>query len=192
MSIIPHSLDNRLTDGGKFDSPTHRPRSTPQKHYSSASDTHFCYRLSKPYCLVTPEGFAHSRAGIYPSLLSTTWSKFGSFVHIMFRTNSETVTESLSINIILVCNLFRATLSAKKSNGFLVYSSTLKMEAKCSAITSAGSKRSTQRCIPGYRTLQEEADTDSFTCNVILAHTIQESWSWWLGLYATSLKVEAR
>jgi hypothetical protein len=35
-------LDNRLTDGGTFVSPTHRPRSTPQKHYFSASGTHFC------------------------------------------------------------------------------------------------------------------------------------------------------
>jgi hypothetical protein len=29
---IPHCLDNRLTDGGKVVSPTHRPRSTLQKH----------------------------------------------------------------------------------------------------------------------------------------------------------------
>jgi hypothetical protein len=29
-------------DGGKVVSPTHRPRSTPQKHYFSASGTHFC------------------------------------------------------------------------------------------------------------------------------------------------------
>jgi hypothetical protein len=28
---IPHCLDSRLTDGGKFVSRTHRPRSTPQK-----------------------------------------------------------------------------------------------------------------------------------------------------------------
>jgi hypothetical protein len=38
----PHCLDNRFTDGGKVVSPAHRPRSTPQKHYSSASATHFC------------------------------------------------------------------------------------------------------------------------------------------------------
>jgi hypothetical protein len=41
-------LDNRLTEGGKVASPRHRQRSTPQKHYFSASGTHFCYRLSKP------------------------------------------------------------------------------------------------------------------------------------------------
>jgi hypothetical protein len=35
-------LDNRHTNGGKFVSPTHRPRSTPQRHYLSASGTHFC------------------------------------------------------------------------------------------------------------------------------------------------------
>jgi hypothetical protein len=51
-SHIVHSLDNRFTDGGKIASPTHRPRSTPQKHYLSASVTHFCYRLSEPQGLV--------------------------------------------------------------------------------------------------------------------------------------------
>jgi hypothetical protein len=35
-------LDNRFTDGGEVVSPTHRLRSTPQKHYFSASGTHFC------------------------------------------------------------------------------------------------------------------------------------------------------
>jgi hypothetical protein len=38
MSRIPHSLDNRLTDGGKVDSLT---LLLPQK----PSDTHFCYFL---------------------------------------------------------------------------------------------------------------------------------------------------
>jgi hypothetical protein len=33
MLRIPHYLDNRLTDGGKVVSPTHRPHFTPQKHY---------------------------------------------------------------------------------------------------------------------------------------------------------------
>jgi hypothetical protein len=33
MLRIPHCLDNRLTDGGKNVSLTHRLRSTPQKHY---------------------------------------------------------------------------------------------------------------------------------------------------------------
>jgi hypothetical protein len=37
----PHCLDNRLTDGSKFVSPTQQPRSTSHKHFS-ASDTHFC------------------------------------------------------------------------------------------------------------------------------------------------------
>jgi hypothetical protein len=37
MVRIPHCLDNRLTDGSKVVSPTHRSRSTPQKHYFSAS-----------------------------------------------------------------------------------------------------------------------------------------------------------
>jgi hypothetical protein len=56
MLRIPHCIVSRLTDGGKFVSPTQRPRSAPQKHYFSASETHFSYRLSKPQDLVRPEG----------------------------------------------------------------------------------------------------------------------------------------
>jgi hypothetical protein len=55
MLRIPHCLDSLLTDGGKVVSPTLRPRSTPQKHYFSASGTHFCWRLSNPQGLVVPE-----------------------------------------------------------------------------------------------------------------------------------------
>jgi hypothetical protein len=55
MLRIPHCLDSRLTDGGNV-SPTLPPRSTPQKHYLSASGTHFCERLSEPQGLVRPEG----------------------------------------------------------------------------------------------------------------------------------------
>jgi hypothetical protein len=47
MLRIPHCLDNRLTDGGKIISPTHRPRSSVLKHYFSASGTLFCQRLSE-------------------------------------------------------------------------------------------------------------------------------------------------
>jgi hypothetical protein len=56
MLRIPHCLDNWLTDGGKVVGPTHRPRSTPQKQYFSASGIHFCYKLSKPQGLVRPKG----------------------------------------------------------------------------------------------------------------------------------------
>jgi hypothetical protein len=42
MLRLPHCLDNRLTDGGKVVSLTHRPHSTPQKHYFSAFGTNFC------------------------------------------------------------------------------------------------------------------------------------------------------
>jgi hypothetical protein len=52
-----HCLDNQLTtDGGKVISLMHRPRSTPQKYYFSASGTHFCQRLSKPEGLERLEG----------------------------------------------------------------------------------------------------------------------------------------
>jgi hypothetical protein len=42
MLKTPHCLDNGLTDGGKVVGLKHRPRSTPPKHYFSASGTHFC------------------------------------------------------------------------------------------------------------------------------------------------------
>jgi hypothetical protein len=42
MLRVPHFLDNRLTDGGEVVSLAGQPRSTPQKHYFSASVTHFC------------------------------------------------------------------------------------------------------------------------------------------------------
>jgi hypothetical protein len=45
-------LDNQPTDGGKVVIPKHRPRSSPQKHSSSASGTHF----SKLHGLVRLEG----------------------------------------------------------------------------------------------------------------------------------------
>jgi hypothetical protein len=56
MLRIPHFVDTQLTDGGNVVSPTHRPRSTPQKHYFSASGTHLCQRLSEPQGPVLPEG----------------------------------------------------------------------------------------------------------------------------------------
>jgi hypothetical protein len=55
MLRIPHCLDNRLTDGGKAVSPTHRMHFTRQKHYFSVSGTDFCYRLSRSQGLVRPE-----------------------------------------------------------------------------------------------------------------------------------------
>jgi hypothetical protein len=43
MLRIPHCLDNRLIDGSKVAFPTHRPRSTLEKHlFHSVSGTHFC------------------------------------------------------------------------------------------------------------------------------------------------------
>jgi hypothetical protein len=65
MLGIPHCLDNRLADGGKFLSLTHRLRSTAQKHYFSASDTHFCYRLNKPQGLVQLEVLGNLREFIH-------------------------------------------------------------------------------------------------------------------------------
>jgi hypothetical protein len=52
---IPHCLDNRLTDGSEVLSPTHRPRSIPQKHYFSSPSTHLRQRLSNPQGLVRLE-----------------------------------------------------------------------------------------------------------------------------------------
>jgi hypothetical protein len=39
--MLPHFLDNPLTDGGEFVTLMHQPRFTPKK----ISDTHFSYRL---------------------------------------------------------------------------------------------------------------------------------------------------
>jgi hypothetical protein len=49
-----------------------RPRSTPQKHYFSPSDTHFRYRQSKPHKLVRLEGaytlkISFSSSGLEPA-----------------------------------------------------------------------------------------------------------------------------
>jgi hypothetical protein len=40
----------------RLSAPTHRPPSTPQKHYLSASGTHSCQRLSKPQGLEYQQG----------------------------------------------------------------------------------------------------------------------------------------
>jgi hypothetical protein len=58
-------MDNRLTDGGKAVSPTDRPRFTLQKHYFSASGTHFCQRLIQPQSLVRPEGLGKLRKFVH-------------------------------------------------------------------------------------------------------------------------------
>jgi hypothetical protein len=52
----PQCPDNRFTDGGGVVGRTHRPRSTLQKRYFSASGAHFCWRLGEPHDLVLPEG----------------------------------------------------------------------------------------------------------------------------------------
>jgi hypothetical protein len=48
MLEIPHILENELTVGGKFASPTQRPRFTPQKNYFSASGTARVFRRDSP------------------------------------------------------------------------------------------------------------------------------------------------
>jgi hypothetical protein len=62
---MPHCLDSRLTDGVQVVSTMHRPHSIPQKHYFSASDTHFCYRLSEPQGIVWPEGLGNLKKFIH-------------------------------------------------------------------------------------------------------------------------------
>jgi hypothetical protein len=46
MLRISHCIDNLLTDAGMVVSITHRPRSTPHKHYFSPSGTHFTGRVN--------------------------------------------------------------------------------------------------------------------------------------------------
>jgi hypothetical protein len=74
MLRIPHCLDNRLTDGGKVVSPTHRPQFTPQKHYYFyVSGTHFCYRQSKLQGLVRLEGLGKCKKITSSSIETTTF-----------------------------------------------------------------------------------------------------------------------
>jgi hypothetical protein len=65
MLRIPYCLDSWLTDGDTVVSPTHRPRSNLQKHYLSASGTHFCYRLSEHQDLVRQEGLGKLKKFIH-------------------------------------------------------------------------------------------------------------------------------
>jgi hypothetical protein len=72
MLRIPNCLDNRITDGGKVVSFTHRPRSTPQKHNFSASGTHFSQMVCKLRGLVRQEGIdkfknSFSSSGLDPA-----------------------------------------------------------------------------------------------------------------------------
>jgi hypothetical protein len=62
MLRISHCLDSRLTDGGEVVSLTHRPLSTPQRQYFSASGTHLCRKLRG---LVRLEGLGKLKKLIY-------------------------------------------------------------------------------------------------------------------------------
>jgi hypothetical protein len=76
MLRIPHCLNNRLKYGSKVVSPTHRQRSTPQKHYFSASGTHFCWRLSDPQGLVLPKGLGKFKQ-LIPGILAIEKGELG-------------------------------------------------------------------------------------------------------------------
>jgi hypothetical protein len=91
MLRIPHCLDNRLTDGGKVVSPTHLPYFTPQKHYFSASGTHFCQRLSKPLGLVRPEGLGKFKNSPH----TYTYTQATEFV--LYKTNSVALVRERTI-----------------------------------------------------------------------------------------------
>jgi hypothetical protein len=71
MLRIPHCLDSPLTDGGKVVSLTHRPRSTPQKHFS-VPGTHFYWRLSKRQGLMRLEGLSKLNSSGFELALTTT------------------------------------------------------------------------------------------------------------------------
>jgi hypothetical protein len=80
MLRIAHCLDNRLTDGGKVVSPTHRPHFTPQKHYYfSISGTHFC----------KPQGLERQkRLGNFKNFSSS--SDLGSFLYLIYAADLPT------------------------------------------------------------------------------------------------------
>jgi hypothetical protein len=63
MLMIPHCLDNWLTDGGEV-SLTHRSRYTLHKERSSASGTHFSLVPSISQDLAQPEGLGTLKKSI--------------------------------------------------------------------------------------------------------------------------------
>jgi hypothetical protein len=71
MLTIPQCLDDRLTNGGEVVIFTRRPRSSPQKHYFSASRIHFCYRLSESQGLARLEGFGELKKKDYSPMDKT-------------------------------------------------------------------------------------------------------------------------
>jgi hypothetical protein len=74
MIRTPHCPHNRLTDGGKVVSSTHRPHFTLQKHYYfSVSGTHFCWRPSKPQGLVRQEGLGKFKKITSPDIEPATF-----------------------------------------------------------------------------------------------------------------------
>jgi hypothetical protein len=64
MLRIPHCLDNRLRDAGEVVSLTHRPRSTPQKHFFLLLIL-ISVRGCKPQGLVRSEGLGKSKTFIH-------------------------------------------------------------------------------------------------------------------------------
>jgi hypothetical protein len=102
MLRIVRCPDSRLTDGGKVVSSMHWPRSTPQKHYFSASGTHFCYRLSKLQGLVRLEGlhtlnnFVLLIGSQTPDLLACSIVPYYAEVKVMLR---PTVTRPVRLGV---------------------------------------------------------------------------------------------
>jgi hypothetical protein len=73
MLRIPHCVDNPLTDGGMVVSLTHRPFHTSQKHYFSASGTHFCNNLINLQGLIRLEGLSKLKKNRSPGLEPATF-----------------------------------------------------------------------------------------------------------------------
>jgi hypothetical protein len=107
-------MDNRLTDGCKVVSPMHRPRSPPQRHYFSASGTHFCWRLSDPQGVMplerlgklktinSPHRVSNPRpSGLLHSALTTTLPRAPHH-----RSESSNITEVLPTMLLVIKGLF--------------------------------------------------------------------------------------
>jgi hypothetical protein len=93
----PHCLDSRLADGGKVISPMYLLHFTPQKHYFSASGTHFCQRLSEPQGLVWPEGSGKLKK-FDSCLLELTKPEWNIFKYSRVKNLVSSVTILLSIS----------------------------------------------------------------------------------------------
>jgi hypothetical protein len=83
MLIIPHCLDNRLTDGGKVVRTMHPQHFTPQKHYYFyVPGTHFCLLVLNYFSITARRymGKIRYNSNVLVLNLDTRWSSMVRFM----------------------------------------------------------------------------------------------------------------